>query len=786
MAGKYTSDSIKVLSGLEGVRKNPSMYIGSTDADGLFLIVRELLDNVVDEFIAARATCLKVLITDRGYYVYNDGPGIPQGIKKISVHVSGKDVVSKVPTMQAIFGMLHTSGKHSEAYDRSVGTHGVGGKGSNALSDVFQVWSYSKDRWNHIEFSKGKLKSKGVIESKPPKTELGTLKSGTLIYLEPDFSIFTKKRFSSDLLKSWSEIASYLNPGLRINLFYKGKTKEYYSKRGPSELIEHRIKELKCQVIDTTVFEYKSALADVIVTFTDYDGTDLQGYTNGLQNSEGGTHVNTVYAQMFKHLKPFMKKKENFSLNEFKDGIVGLVNAKLSSAKFSSQAKVKLTDDRMLDDFSNLISPVIEKFFKKNKKLARLICERCAKLSHLKSQFKASKKVLKDLNQVKKVGMPAKYAPYQPKTKIEDRELFIVEGDSAAGKLKGVRLPNQAILPLKGKIKNVLKAKGSSGLESKEVIYILSAMGFDPKADDPYSKIQVGRIICQADPDADGPFIGGTLVQAILDGVEVTLPIEQLVGKDFKVQSWKDGQVLPMKATAMEVKTSMNLVQVQVGKSKYTTDRDHLWAIVHYKQYEVSEDQVILRDGLPFKRAKHLKAGDKILAPFSKMKDLVSKLPCEMVSKVKVITCESEVPLYCLTVPHTHNFVLPGGHVSSNCHINTLLLTLFYRYLPKLFDMKKIFVLDAPEFYAYHKGKLVYGDGVSEVRAQLDNLKAPASTPVRHIKGWGEVNENELLQFAINKDTRKLIRITYNKTEDKNFQRLMNEDVQFRKELIGI
>lgn len=786
MAGKYTSESIKVLSGLDGVRKNPSMYIGSTDGDGLFLILRELMDNVVDEFIANRSKVLKVAITDSGYWAYNDGPGIPQGIKKINVHVSGKDVISKVPTMQAIFGMLHTSGKQSEAYKRSVGVHGVGAKGSNALSDKFQVWTNYKDEWHHIGFSKGKLKTKGVVSEKPPKSPFGKIKEGTLIYFEPDFSIFSAKKFKTSMLKTWAEIASYLNPKFRILISYKGKEKEYYSKEGPSEFLEKRIKDLGCEEISKAMFDYKSELADVVVKFTTLDGSSLEGFTNGLKNNEGGTHVNTVYSALFKEVKKFAKKKEKVTLSEFKEGIVGIVNAKLSGAKFSSQAKVKLTDERMDSDFAKLLEPTIQKFFKKHKKLARLICVRCTKLSEVKSKFKASKKVLQELNKVKRIGMPAKYAPYQPSSKVEDRELFIVEGDSAAGKIKGVRGPNQAILPLKGKILNVLKPKGAKALESKDVIYILGAMGFDPKAKDPYAKLQTNKIICFADPDPDGPFVGNTPIQIIDGGNTGTYPIEDLIGKQFHVMSYDGLNAVPKPATALHVKDTKELIQIQIGKSKYQTDPDHKWALAHYRTYELSEGTITKQDGLHYKCSKDLKAGDRIISPYSKSKDLSSGIPFEMVSKTKKIFLDKEVPVYCLNVKDTHNFILPGGHVSSNCHINTLLLTLFYKYMPKLFDLGKIYVMDAPEFYAYHKDDLVSGDTVSEVQKQLKKLKAKANTPIRHIKGWGEVNERELLHFAINKETRKLIRITYDKESDKDFTRLMNEDVNFRRELIGI
>ena len=376
---KYDSKSITSYAFPENLRRFPSMYIGSTDSHGLFLILRELLDNAVDEYLADRATAVQVYFDEGSYWVHDNGTGIPQGIKKLKVMVHGKEVVSKMPTMQAIFGTLHTSGKHGEAYGVSRGVHGCGSKATNALSLSFKVWTKYQGDWYHIAFAKGKLTTDGVVRAKPPKNQpFDKIVKGSLIYFEPDTSIFTAKKFAGSLISEWSKITSYLSPKFKITLISSKNPKKpivYYSENGPRDYINERIDELKVKPIKAKLyFEAHNELVDTVVAFTDYDGCDLKGYTNGLANAEGGTHVNGVQNGMMRALKPFAKKKHKFTAHEFKDGLLGIVNAKLSGAKFSSQEKIKLADPRFDKDFEDWIYKQATIFFKKNPKLANELC----------------------------------------------------------------------------------------------------------------------------------------------------------------------------------------------------------------------------------------------------------------------------------------------------------------------------------------------------------------------------------------------------------------------------
>ena len=497
---KYNSDSIETLRYPDNVRKNPSMYIGGTDEHGLFVIVREPADNAVDEYLAGRNKFVAVMIDkDGSFWIQDGGSGIPQGVKVVETNINGKVLKSKMPTMQAVFGELHTSGKfRSEAYATSIGSHGVGVKGTNATSEYLDVVTCYKGTWYTIGFKKGVLKMPvgGTNAPKSPFTGK-TLTKGTLIHFKPDQTIFSAK-----------------NPGLQVVINVKGKQKSYLSKEGPKEYINKRLTTMEAAA-EPDFFEYNSELCHAVVAFSNADGFELKGFTNGLANSQGGKHVDTVANALYEGIQPHRLTKQTFSAADFRDGMVGIVNAKLHKAAFSSQDKARLTDDRMASkEFLASVVEAAKKFFNANKAMAKRVCERSAKINELKTKFKASKAVATELNKVKRQGLPPNYAPAHKSVPVKDRELFIVEGDSAAGGVRQVRAPNQALLPLSGKILNVLKSRGDKALLSKAILNILGAIGFDPKQEDPLKKLQVGKIICLSDADPDGSHIN-CLLQAL-------------------------------------------------------------------------------------------------------------------------------------------------------------------------------------------------------------------------------------------------------------------------------
>jgi DNA gyrase subunit B len=1076
MKTKYDSSSIDTLKFPDLIRRNVSMYLGSSDEHGRWLIARELLDNGLDEALAGRNTAVALLeMKDGSYWVLDNGAGVPQGTKVTTVNINGKHVKSKMPTMQAIFSELHTSGKYrSEAYKVSVGSHGVGAKGTNATSDFFEVYTCFEHKWYSIKFERGILTQPVKQLAKAPKGPTGkALKKGTAIHFKPDATIFSgKSNIDLKFAHQWAEITSYLTPGFTVLIVdRKGKQTKYYSKEGPSEYVTKILQQLKAEA-EQQRFTFKNELCDIVVAFSNAEGLNIRGYTNGLFNGQGGKHVDSVCNAILTALKPFAKKKQTLSAYDVKEGLVGIVNMKLHKAEFSSQDKARLTDLRAGKEFEELLVDQFTKFFKSNKALAMRLCEKASKLGALRTQFKASKKVVQALNQVKRKGMPSKYAPYDARTKVQDRELLIVEGESASGGLREKRKPYQALAPLKGKISNAAK-NGQKVLESEEVIMILGALGFDPKLDDPMRKLQVQKIICLADPDPDGCWSANTKV-LLCDGTQKTFKQLTKQWEKTKEPIWvwsldKKGKLHPAQAFDIGVKCTRDkyaVITLDDG-TKFKCTLNHPFAVnysankadkrnkgisyvyaknlmpgdsivsayftytnslgdsskdlkrrylsVYEQGKKVPVHKIVMKDQHPKKykkyknanigviggaiqihhindnpldnrpenlqflsrdehyglhgrklsqqyngSAKHLSDIKKFKAtelgkinseqarqnfikfnksdyhrrntvlmnkdddqiklqqlgklaryylglknigleytkenfeltcvvtkrntqcslgckfhPLSEVLEFMkthkvepynvqlksevdkAKYPTQKISKFvtfanmvlqkyeklnkvnydsyrsellakgkiargtpkwdtvvplletknvlsfvkrasknhKVVKVEikdcSPTDFYCLEVPKYGNFLVAdkngNGVCSSNCHINSLLLTLFYKYLPQLFNEGRIFVADVPELYAQYKDNLVMGDTLSEVQAKLQELKAPKTTPIHHIKGWGEIDASLMDVLAVNPETRKLIQIKPIEHRDTvEFVACMNDDVAFRRKMLNL
>ena len=440
-SASYDASSIKHLSGVQAVRAKPAMYIGPTDGGGIFTILRELLDNARDENLAGHCTLCEVFVDEDGsYWVTDNGRGMPTGNMQVTDSVSGKKYT--MPALQAITSLLHAGGKleaGGKAYATSVGSHGVGQKATNFLSDEFDVWTFSGDRsevkrWHHIGYQQGKLTEPMAVCKAPDHPfKNAKMQTGTMVRMKPDLTIFSEDKFPLRLIAEWSQIAAYFSEKLKVVFaHHSGKERTFFSPEGPVQYVTDQVSKLKVTAISLKVFTYRDALVDCVWQMTTAEGCEVAAFTNGLANPDKGVHFNSLFISLMGALTPYIKRGQEFGQQELRDGLVGLVNVKLSSPKFSSQTKEKLVDDRAGKPLQELLTTALKEFFLKNKSLAIMLCERASELRKLKSKFTASKQVLNKLKQVQRIGLPAK-ASVSANCKPEHRELFLLEGESAAG-----------------------------------------------------------------------------------------------------------------------------------------------------------------------------------------------------------------------------------------------------------------------------------------------------------------------------------------------------------------
>lgn len=521
----YAEDDITGFTrDLEKIQAKPTLYIGPTDDAGVFTVLRECLDNAVDEARAGRNDWVYVNVEgERGpFWVVDHGVGIPVGMHK----------KMKISTMTHVLTNLQSSGKMKVggAYASAIGTHGVGIKATNALAESMEVWTYRKDAggWHYTKFERGieKVKVKKVKDGPKVPGLKRQPDSGTVICFTPDPKVFGKHKLQIKALARWARMTSYMNAGLRIKLRADGKEKEFYAKDGIKTYLAERIESLKATMFSKKIIFHNSSTLEMALAFTDVEGAQVEFFTNTVRNVEEGVHADDVYKALFDSLKPFMKVKEPkakgkkkkkdkgeskypFTPSDLRDGLVGLVNYKIDAPQFDSQTKEKLVDQRVKGACYAESIDVLNKFWKDNAKLAKDLIARATELRNKTQDFLKDKKLLKNVNAARK-AISAKLAGVVGSTPVEERELFLVEGDSAGGGCKRARDRSfQAIYPLRGKPINVLDNKKEKINNNAEVTGLLAALdiNLNDAAKDKQPKAKYGKIITMADPDVDGKHI---------------------------------------------------------------------------------------------------------------------------------------------------------------------------------------------------------------------------------------------------------------------------------------
>ncbi len=522
---EYSAAQIDKLEGLEAVRKRPGMYIGDPDERGLHHCVFEVLDNSIDEHLAGYCSKIIIQIHEGGTIsVIDNGRGIP-----VDMHPK-----FGIPAVELVLTNLHAGGKFGQgAYKYSGGLHGVGAKCVNALSDFFKAEVRRDGKRHVITFERGKTTEKLHVVGTCPEGQ-----TGTAITFLPDPTIFTDTtEFKFELLGRRLRELAFLNPGLIIELvdersgqertetfYYKDGIKEFVNQLGenktlvtPEPIAMNGVRHIEVEYDGKTMED--DVIVDVVMQYNDSDRYQILCFANSIFNGDGGTHYSGFRSALTRVINNYAKsnnllKDKDPSLNgdDVREGLVAVISVKMPNPRFSSQTKDKLVNTEIEGVVSSVVYEELKEFFEENPAVAKVIIDKCLIASRAREAARKARESVRKSAMTVGGGLPGKLADCSNRDP-QKCELFIVEGDSAGGSAKTARdRRTQAILPLRGKILNVEKARLDKALGSETIQNIITAIGAgigDGEGEGSFdlSKVRYHKIILMADADVDGAHI---------------------------------------------------------------------------------------------------------------------------------------------------------------------------------------------------------------------------------------------------------------------------------------
>lgn len=502
--GNYNAEQIHVLEGLEAVRKRPAMYIGSTSSRGLHHLVYEVVDNSIDEALAGYCSDIKVIIhKDNSITVIDNGRGIPVDMMK----------KEKKPAVEVIMTVLHAGGKFGDGgYKVSGGLHGVGVTCVNALSEHMEVEVRRGGKCYGIEFAKGKT-SKKLYEKGACET------TGTTVHFKPDATIFTETEYSYDTLRLRIRELAFLNKGITISLTderAEDKSETFHFAGGIIEYVEFMDKD-KDKINPKPIYlegEKNAVIVEVAMQYCDTYSENIFTYVNNINTEEGGTHLSGFRKALTRTINAYARKnnmlKENedaLSGDDVREGLTAVLSLKVQNPQFESQTKIKLGNSEVMPIVDNLVGDTLAEFMEENPQVAKKLVEKAIIAARARLAARKARELTRRKNAMDLGGLPGKLADCKSRN-VEDTEIYLVEGDSAGGSAKQGRNSDfQAILPLRGKILNVEKARLDKVLSSEEIRNMITAFGCGIGDDFNLEKARYGKIIIMTDADVDGAHI---------------------------------------------------------------------------------------------------------------------------------------------------------------------------------------------------------------------------------------------------------------------------------------
>ncbi len=507
-AGGYDDSQIQVLEGLEAVRKRPGMYIGTTSSGGLHHLVYEIVDNSIDEALAGECDTINVKIwPDNSVSVEDDGRGIPSGMnEKLGL-----------PTLEVIYTVLHAGGKFGgDGYKIAGGLHGVGASVVNALSEWLEVENCRDGKKYTERFERGAVARKFECVGDSDG------RHGVYVRFKPDPTIFEETVFDYDTLLKRMREQSFLNAGVKIVLtdLREGQEREevLHYEGGIVSFVEYLNNEKRGTPVHPDVIYMKGekdgSIAEVAMQYNDSYNETLVSFANNMSTIEGGTHETGFKTALTRAINNYAKKSgaikgddKGLSGEDVREGLVAIISVKLTDAQFESQTKAKLGNSEIKTLVDGIVSKKLEEYLEENPKSANMIIEKAMAANRAREAARKARELTRRKNVLEVSTLPGKLADCNERD-ARLTEVYLVEGDSAGGSAKGCRDSRfQAILPLRGKVLNVEKARLDKVYSNTSLIPIIQALGCGIGEDFDIEKLRYGKIIIMADADVDGSHI---------------------------------------------------------------------------------------------------------------------------------------------------------------------------------------------------------------------------------------------------------------------------------------
>ena len=776
---KYDATSIKVLGGLEAVRKRPAMYIGSTGDLGLHHLVWEVVDNSVDEALAGYCDEINVTVhEDNSVTVLDNGRGIP-----VDMHAT-----EKKPAAEVVMTVLHAGGKFdTDTYKVSGGLHGVGVSVVNALSDWLdlEIWR-DGEVWEQT-YEKGIPTSKLKVTGK-------TRKTGTKVTFHPDPSIFTATVFSYDTLSQRLRELAFLNKGLKITLDDERNDKktEFRFTGGIAEFVKH-LNRGKQALHDSPIYvegKRDTTEVEIALQYNDSYAENVFAFANTINTVDGGTHLSgfrsaltrtiNYYASSLGMLKE-QKDQVSITGDDVREGLVAVVSVKLPQPQFEGQTKGKLNSD-IKGSVEQLVNERLGEYFDKHSSIARRIIGKCIDAARAREAARKARELTRRKSALDSSGLPGKLADCQERDPARC-ELFVVEGESAGGSAKGGRDRRyQAILPLKGKILNVEKARYDKMLGHEEIRAIITALGTGIGKDDfDAAKLRYHKIILMTDADVDGSHIRTLLLTFFFRHMRELIEKEHVFIAQpplYRVKRGKmDRYIRDEREFSRELMKRATEEHIVKGKDGKTLEGGALTQfLLNVQEYEQVAAKLArrLRDPGLVEVLAESDIEKKIdFADKKKLQELIKAIEKAKLKLDAKIEFDEEHSL--------HELVLKNG---GERRVNwALVATAEYKRLRTL--RQSIEALDRPPFTVAHNGdKVVKEDSRGVLDYVLEDAKKEFT--ITRFKGLGEMNPEQLWETTMNAETRTLLKV---KLEDavaaeEIFATLMGENVEERRKFI--